>query len=119
MGYSNWKDYRTGILQFNNDTECPICLEIKRCVKMINCDHYVCIDDFKRMHYGETRENEPVFPYSEEIEIEYSEDPMNLKWEKEYPLIELYNESYRQWDERYDKKYYEEENLRKCPLCRS
>jgi len=121
MLYSDWKNGQcgTGILEFNNEIECPICLELKRSIKFPNCSHYICLDDFKRMFYGEIRENEPSFPYCEEIENEYYEDQNNIKWEKDYPLIEKYNEQHNIWEDEYERKYNEEENLRKCPICRT
>ena len=68
--YSNHCDYRTGILEFKNDIDCCICLENKRGVKFPNCNHYICIDDFKRCIYGEERQNELPFPYPE-LEDDY------------------------------------------------
>jgi len=116
--YSNHSNYKTGILEFENEIECIVCLELKRCVKT-KCRHYICIDDFKRMMYGEQKVGEPPFPYPEEIENEYYEDPNNSKWEKDYPLIEIYNKEWNKWDDSYEEKRKKEEYLEKCPICRS
>ncbi len=43
------------------------------------------------MFYGNDV-NEPTFPYPE-IEDEYYEDEENPKWDSEYHLIKIYNES--------------------------
>ena len=108
-----------GILIFSIDKkECPICLENKYAVKNINCNHTICVDCFRRVHYGEEREEDPIFPYSEEIEDEYFDDPDNLKWKLNYPLIEEWNEVCNAYYDYYQEKYKNEENLRKCPLCR-
>jgi hypothetical protein len=115
--YSDHSHYKTGILHFEDNIECPVCWEIKRCVKT-KCNHYICIDDFKRMMHGEERTGEPPFPYPEEIEDEYYEDQNNPKWEKDYPLIEIYNKEHRKWNDEWDEKYDNEECLRKCPKCR-
>lgn len=59
-----------GILEISDNLECPICLDKKRGISQPNCDHTLCINCFKRCHYGKGEE------------------------------------------------YENEENLRKCPLCR-
>ena len=53
-----------GKLIYLDNIECPICLEVKRCVKFLKCPHYVCISDFKRMFYGK-EVMFPPFPYPE------------------------------------------------------
>ena len=101
-----------------SDNECVICLEVKRSTTQPNCEHKVCIQCFKRCHYGdEDLENEPQFPYPE-IEDEYYDDQDNPKWKTEYPLIESYNVEFNEWDDKRDMKREEEEYLRKCPICR-
>lgn len=97
--------------------ECPICLDNKTGVKQINCEHFICTDCFKRCRYGERREY-PNFPYSEDIHDEYSENPEDNKWKNEYPLIEKWEQSIDLMDDYYHEKYENEENLRRCPLCR-
>jgi len=44
--------------------ECPVCMYEKVCVKLLNCDHYICVDCFKRFHYGPDKKDKPRFPYS-------------------------------------------------------
>jgi len=102
--------------------ECPICLEIKKVISQPNCDHNLCIDCFRRCYYGPDNDG-PKFPYSEEIEKEYETYLKNeilneKKWENEYPLIEKYNQELLQWGYNMERQYSNEENLRKCPLCR-
>ena len=110
--------YRTGkgILNISENEECVICLEVKRCTDQPNCEHKICIQCFKRCHYGDL-ENEPQFPYPE-IEDEYYDDQDNPKWKTEYPLIESYNLEFNEWDDKREMKYEQEEYLRKCPICR-
>jgi len=107
-----------GMLKVKDVFECPLCLEVKQCVSQPRCDHYVCVDCFKRCYYGdENREGEPKFPYPD-IEDEYDDDQDNPKWETEYPSIEIYNEQHSIWDDEKMKKYENEEYLRMCPICR-
>lgn len=104
-------------LKISDHVECPICLETKTCVSPPNCDHSVCIDCFKRCYYGDLMlEGDPPFPYSD-IEKEYYDDPDDPKWD-DYPLIQVYHEECKKWDDARIEKYANEEHLRKCPLCR-
>lgn len=112
----NYKQTGKGILLFKDNIHCSICLEYKRGVTYPNCNHYACIDCFRRCYYGdETRE--PIFPYPD-IEEEYYDDPDNPKWNIDYPLIQIYNMEHDKWLHEYEEKYTNEEFLRKCPLCR-
>ena len=61
-------------------------------------------------------EEEPIFPYPD-IEDEYYADMKSIKW-TDYPLIKIYNEKWNDWDDGRIEKYDQEENLRKCPICR-
>ena len=107
-----------GILEISNDLECPICLEIKKCISQPRCEHTVCIDCFKRCYYvNENYEDEPMFPYPD-IKDEYYNDTENSKWDNDYPLIKIYNEEHNKWDDEKTEKYEKEEYLRNCPLCR-
>ena len=108
-----------GILDIIDNIECPICLEYKQGISQPRCEHYLCIDCFKRCYFSEENDinNEPIFPYSD-IEELYYQDSSNPKWEIEYPLIKVYNEECNKWEEMCDEKYDSEEYLRICPLCR-
>ena len=55
---------------------------------------------------------------SGEDEDEYDDDPENIKWTNDYPLIEIYNEESKKWEDEKNEKYENELNLRTCPLCR-
>ena len=59
--FGTWGESHTGkgILEINNNLECPICFENKLGISQPNCEHTLCIGCFKRCHYGE---------YNEEIE---------------------------------------------------
>ena len=106
-----------GVLEFINNYECAICMETKRCVSQPKCNHYICINCFKRCYYGDIDESgTPEFPYPE-IEEEYENDEDNPKW-SEYPLIAIYNEEWNAWDDNRVEKYEREQYLRCCPLCR-
>ena len=105
-----------GALDFVDNIECPVCFENKQGVSHPNCDHFICIDCFKRCYYGDET-GEPEFPYPE-LEDEYYDDRENPKWETEYPLIRLYEEEWDNWENAKHEKYSKERNLRMCPLCR-
>src|SRR3989338_7691778 len=76
-------------LKFKSDEECPICLEATTCASSPKCTHYICVDCFKRIYYGNPS-NPPSFPYPSEIEREYDENPEHEKWRND-PLIIKYN----------------------------
>ena len=119
MNFGTWgKDHKgKGTLEIYDNIECPICLDEKLGISQPNCNHTLCINCFKRCYYGdEYKDTEPIFPYPE-IEDEYYEDTSNPKWDN-YPLIKLYNKNCDIWEEYVEKKYEEEEHLRKCPVCR-
>ena len=79
------------ILTFKDNIECPVCLETKKGVTNINCDHYVCIDCFHEMHrYIEDGEG-PPFPYDETIEEDYDNNPD--KYEND-PIINTWLDCY-------------------------
>ena len=101
-------------LTFKNDIECPICLEVKRGVTNINCEHYICIDCFKTCHWI-PEEEIPPFPFDREKEEDYDENPE--KYEND-PAIKTWLDCsetcYREWCE----KVVERQNLYLCPICR-
>lgn len=109
-----------GVLPIHNDKDCPVCLEITTVVEQPRCNHFACINCFKRCYYGDDDiENMPIFPYPE-IEDEYYDDYIdedNEKWAN-YPLIKEYNLLYDLWLEEKENKYINEEYLRMCPICR-
>ena len=122
MRYGTWgngdnANVGKGVLDVNYNIECPICLEITKCVSQPRCNHSLCINCFKRCFGYITFEGEPTFPYSE-IEDEYYDDPENSKWDIDYPLIKIYNEEWDKWDNAREEKYNNESYLRQCPLCR-
>lgn len=106
------------ILEISNNMDCPICLEVKKCIYQPRCNHSVCISCFKRCYYGDkNRDGEPIFPYPD-IEDEYYDDQENIKWINDYPLIKIFNEEWNKWDDERNEKYENEQNLRICPICR-
>jgi len=120
MMFGTWGEQTgKGILEISDNVECPICLEYKLGISYPKCNHTACIECFKRCMYGDYS-GEPVFPYPD-IEDEYydKEDPENIKWKNDYPLIETYHVNYNEWD---DKRMEQIENnpyLKVCPLCRA
>jgi len=121
IAFGSWKSgERTytgkGILTVIENAECPICLEIKKCISQPRCEHSACISCFKRCYFGD-ESGEPTFPYSD-IEDEYYDDQKNPKWSNDYPLIKIYNEEWNKWDDDKIYKYENEEHLRCCSVCR-
>jgi hypothetical protein len=116
MMFGSWIENSKEILKFNDDIECPICLQVSRGISHPRCIHSLCIMCFKRCHYGDNS-GEPTFPYTN-IQAEYDDDQENPKWKTDYPLIDIYNQEWNKWtDEKYE-KYENEKNLRQCPICR-
>ena len=108
-----------GTLIFRDNVDCPVCLEdTKQGVSQPRCEHFTCVDCFKRCYYGDTS-SEPPFPYPA-IEQEYinSNDEYG-KWEIDYPLILPWCNAFNKWNELQDEKYRKESHLRVCPLCRA
>jgi hypothetical protein len=113
--YGKWQG-GNGVLQFKDNEFCCICLDTTRCVKN-KCNHYICINDFKRCFYGEPRVGEPLFPYPELEDDYYRKNQHHPSYEND-PVIIKYHQDRRKWDDYYDIKYQSEGNLRKCPICR-
>src|ERR1700761_2289399 len=69
--FGKWKG-SNGVLSVKDNLECPICLDVTKCISQPNCNHYLCTSCFKKCYYGnDDLENEPKFPYSKDIELEY------------------------------------------------
>ena len=48
--------------------ECLICLQFKMCITQPRCEHFICIDWFRRCYYTDINiNNEPTFPYDKNI----------------------------------------------------
>ena len=124
-----------GYLNFKDNINCPICLEIKLGVDQPYCNHYICIDCTKSLkfyNYGRYFDKNgievfpPIFPYDDNIEEEYNNNPNSSKWIK-YDLIKLWiieNEIfYKKYDPNHPEyigyDYYSDKNyLKYCPICR-
>ena len=115
--FGTWDDKKgKGTLEFYDNLECPICLENTRCVSQPNCDHYACINCFKRCYYGKEY---PNFPYPE-IEGEYYEDIDNNNYENN-SKYDKYRHEINEYDllvEKIEDENTTETVINKCPLCR-
>lgn len=107
--------HKKDILTFADDIDCPVCLECKRGVMNINCDHYVCIECFRELHKVESEDDPPPFPCDAMIEEDYDENPE--KYEND-TIINTWLECCKVYYNEVDKKYHERLNLRVCPICR-
>jgi len=110
-----WKNSK-GHLDLHETKECPVCLEEKPCFSQPKCNHWLCVDCFRRFYYGEEKEDIP-FPYSPDIEQEYDENPDDPKWTQN-ELIQLWKQQSDLLEDRNMERYEEEEYLRLCPICR-
>jgi hypothetical protein len=105
------------VLTFSTeDAECPVCLETKPTVKLLNCEHMMCFSCFKRCWDGPPEPPQPAFPYPE-LEDEFDEyptshplifDPRVIQWHRDMDA----------WEKRRNTAYERERSLRQCPLCR-
>ena len=105
-------NYQTGFrkpLEFSED-ECPVCLETKECVTLLNCTHKQCVDCFKRCRFGGTPPPQPEFPYPE-LEDEYYDDSLAPKWKND-TLVEKWLQDLDKWDAERSVEYQKEESLR-------
>jgi len=118
--FGDWKNggkYGDAQLKFIDNNECPICLETKRGVSYPRCNHYICLDDMKRIFYGEDTE-EPPFPYPElEDDFDMSSGKNKEKYDCDTVIQKWLNECSEIADFS-NNKYENEEYLRKCPICR-
>lgn len=117
FGTYTWDDKKgKGTLEFYDNLECPICLENTRCVSQPNCNHYACINCFKRCYYGK---NFPDFPFPE-LEDEYNYDvdnnnyDNNSKWDEYRCKIDEYEILFNKIEDENNN----ETVINKCPLCR-
>lgn len=60
MMFGTWKKDISDVLDIGNNTECPICLEVKHSISQPNCNHRICFDCFKKCYFksGEDSEEE-------------------------------------------------------------
>jgi hypothetical protein len=106
-------------IKYYKTISCSICYENNiKGLKQPNCNHKICTNCFKRCYFGnQNLKDEPIFPYSE-IEKEYFENPDDIKWINNYPLIDKYELEWSRWYNEIDYQYEMEEFLRKCPFCK-
>jgi hypothetical protein len=107
------------------DQYCPICFDTKPSVVQPNCTHSVCIDCFKRTRVdGPPKNPEPPFPFPEQEDEYFETGP----FDPPHPLdtdpvsreaIRSWNTAMDVWEDEWCARRRGEENLRKCPICRS
>lgn len=125
MNFGEWKNDGSKGLKFIDNIECCVCTgENLRGVIFPKCEHYTCIKCFKEMW--------KAILNPDDYELI---DSNGIKWSNSCPIkaipfmvirmkekdrkaetCEDVDEFYKECLE--DKKLYESENLRKCPLCR-
>lgn len=67
MSFGTWgSNIGKGILEFEDNLECPICLEKQLCVSYPRCSHKICISCFKKcMYYNEDEDDEHLYNNNE------------------------------------------------------
>lgn len=114
--FGTWRGGK-GVLEIADNIECPVCLEFKKCVSQPMCDHFICIDCFKRCFFPNYGEYQPPFPYSEEIYEEYEDSPDDPKWKND-DAIKKWLIDCDAYEDYLEAKSEQESNLRICPICR-
>jgi hypothetical protein len=111
-----WRGGKKSLGEFP-DTECPVCLEITTCVSQPKCNHHICPDCFKKCWFP-SEPPQPKFPYPQDQEDEYDNNPDAEKWQDD-PLIKKYHTDFRNWEISCEIRYDSNKNLRLCPICRA
>jgi hypothetical protein len=108
---------KNDLLSFKDDIECPVCLDTKRGLQGLNCNHYVCIDCFKECHKcgDDDQSAQPPFPYDSNIEEDYDENPEKYDGD---PIIKVWEDCMSVYCKEKEDEYETRSNLRLCPLCR-
>lgn len=110
--FGQWCGGKGNLTFFANLDKCCICLgENKVGVSQPKCRHTICLDCFKKCYFTNVDIDEPVFPYG------IDEDPDDVKWDND-PLVIKYRDDYDIWEDEQDKLYKEQEELKRCPLCK-
>ena len=112
----NKKNLGNGELKFCKNISCLQCKEKEDGVTYPNCDHYLCLQCFDNNWYCYNKIPEPQFPYSEEIEDRYIDNPKNKCWEN-YPLIYAYERQLELIEKLKDELFEKYQPFRKCPIC--
>lgn len=103
----------------NEVKECPICLEEQHYhIKMWECNHRICNECFRHVHYGTFNIEQPVFPYPEKEE-EYwnTSDDEFLKDDEK---VTEWSKQCDEYDELIKQNIYDYKKIfDKCPLCRN
>jgi len=130
--FGRWSGGR-GKADIKDNIECPICLQTKMGITQPKCEHYVCLDCFRRCQYGDQSYdigNKPAFPYDKRIEKMYFDslenpnleieeiEELKKTWESEYNLLKMYNKKYNEWEDKQFEHALNEENLMTCSVCR-
>lgn len=100
---------------------CPVYNKEKTCISQPYCNHLLCIECFKEW-YGlnwEYNVEQPNFPYSEDIKLEYEDFTEDIKiFENKYPLMKKYNEELNKWFVDETEEYIKIKHIfRICPIC--
>lgn len=85
-------------------TECPVCLEIKIIIELPNCIHKICLECCKTINFGTSTQPRPIhwkelnidhiWPYNDTGEEEERKFNLYDEFENTYSDIKDYNKSY-------------------------
>lgn len=117
LGFGEWINGK-GILETKYEVDCCVCLD-ESClgISLPFCSHYICVSCMKKIYFPKNYEiREPKFPYPE-LEIEYEDDPENPKWKID-PVILQYINTCNAIAIENERRAYDLDEKKKCPLCR-
>lgn len=93
-------------------TECPICFEVKTIIELPNCIHKICLECCKTINFGKPTQSRPS--HWRELDIESPNWPYNDTAEEEERKFNLYDEFENTYSDigDYNKSYDELINIR-------
>lgn len=118
IAFGPWRNGK-GKLEFKDAVECSICLGTKEGVSNPKCDHFICVECFKRCYFPIL--DKPNFPFNSEKETEYFDYDEGLiskpGWLNEEAQQKI-NDYFREYEEVEEQEREDSDRLGKCPLCR-
>lgn len=116
--FGKWRE-KSFTLKFTETLEtCPLCFQKnQKCIKRVDCDHFLCVDCFRLVYYGYHKIEKPHFPidgrekeYLDNISNNITEDWMKDK------IIENYINKLDLWTD-YNMKIWNIQNKHNLLLC--
>lgn len=103
-------------LEIRDSVMCSMCDQTTLCAFQPYCRHPMCVECFRGCYYGEKCPTIP-FPYSDDIQSQYESNPMQIRWEIQYPLIKMWQCQLEALIDEWSKRIDYGSLVRACPLC--